>query len=131
MIYRHVAAEAQIFYSNHQAQCEKARELLLKATTEFIPVAAKVLDAKEPSRLVAAVESGNLPGILAVLRPLASRFHGASDRYWLLIDGLGFYLDGVGSYWRYLSEEGRARYIRWAQEHAQALLDHKPASAAA
>jgi len=122
MTYRNVAAEAQAFYSKNRSQCEHAQALLLKATTEFIPEAAKVLDAKEPSRLVAAVESGNIPGILAVLRPAASRFKGSTDRYWLLIDGLGFYLDALGSYWRYLSEDGRSRYLKWSQEHAQQLI---------
>lgn len=41
-----------------------------------------------------------------------------STPFWTMIDAINSYYDGTGSQWRFMTEEGRIRYLRWSIDYA-------------
>lgn len=120
------ALEAQVgeavrFAAAHGETIAHVAELLTAATDAlYEKVCCKAFIDRELENVRAAIQAGDFHLVHDLVRPHATRLRAVDTRdvYWDWIDAYNFYFDSLGSHWPYLTQEGRERYLIFAQESA-------------
>lgn len=123
-------SEAEIFSSNNAEKLSLVSDKLLQAApviisrcTEFAKADTELAGVLEKAR--EALSLMDVRWLFSVLRRNASKFTqipNLSPVYWEWIDACGSLADARGTRWPYLTQEGRARDLIWAEEGVDKVL---------
>lgn len=118
---QHQQNEAALFAREHELEIAKCKRTVFSASQRFMNhIAPRALPENLVTTLVGVLHSADSDSFGSRMRPHAHRFAGGqfSGLFWSLIDAWNFLGDATGSFWPYVSQDDRLRYLRLAEHEA-------------
>lgn len=81
------------------------------------------LDSKIAQHAASCLDEMDIYEFISVIRPEAAKFVAAkrSSVFWDMVDAVNFFMDAVGTQWKYMTEAKRAQSLKWAADHASLI----------
>lgn len=111
--------QANIFNKDNEEKIKSARDLIAKVAVIVHDVIQSTELAKTPGLMESIVEmtKGNFDSINFVRNQAVELCSVLRNGiFWDFITAVDFYHDSLGTHWRYLSMDCRARYLGWSME---------------
>jgi hypothetical protein len=111
--------QAEFFAKNNEEKIKCARDLIAKVAVAMQNAIQSTELVKTPGLMESIVEmtKGNFDSINFVRNQAVELCSVLRNGiFWDFIDAVNFYHDCLGTNWRYLSMDCRARYLGWSME---------------
>lgn len=119
--------ESRIFISRNEQSVRAVSDKLVRAAKCLIADYRSAMQDQprlaraEERAIIRFLKAKDLAGLHTLVRARAVQLRHLRH-YWDWVTACDFFLDAVGAYWPYLGQDGRGRYMTWADEGASLIV---------